>query len=128
MSDEIRAIVLDQAGNASIQRLWKHTVSIVNGVRIRGTDPTTNRRADGEQFGSGCAGRWGKQHVILTAEHVLRNAEVSDLRVFSYPGTFQYRAAADLRKEDVVDAVPMPADKAVIYRCEWDDLALIVVQ
>lgn len=128
MSDEIRATVRDQASKASIQRLWKHTVSIVNGVRIPGTDPTTNRRADGEQFGSGCAARWGKQHLIVTAEHVLRDAEVSDLRVFSYPGTFQYRAAADLRKEDVVDAVPLRADKVVIQRCEWDDLALILLE
>jgi hypothetical protein len=70
---------------------------------------------------------WGKQHVILKAEHVLLNAEASDLRVFSYPGAFQYRAAADLRKEDVVDAVPLPAGKAVIHRCGWDDRALIVV-
>jgi hypothetical protein len=128
MSDEIRAILRDQAGKASIQRLWKHTVSIVNGVRISGTDPITKRRADGEQFGSGCAALWGKQHLILTAEHVLQGAEVSDLRVFSYPGAFQYRPAADLRKEDVVDAVPLRADNAVIHRCGWDDLALIVVE
>ena len=128
MSDEIRAIVRDQASKASIQRLWKHTVSIVNGVRVPGTDPGTNRRADGEQFGSGCAALWGRHHVILTAKHVLRDAEVSDLRVFSYPGAFQYRAAADLRKEDVVDAVPLCANNAVIHRCEWDDLALIVVE
>ena len=128
MSDEVRAVLQDQAAKASIQRLWKHTVSIVNGIRTAGTDPRTNRWADGEQFGSGCTALWGKQHVVLTARHVLEGAEVSDLRLFSYPGAFQYRAAADLRKEDVVDAAPLPADNAVIHRCEWDDLALIVVE
>lgn len=128
MSDEIRAVLRDQAGKASIQRLWKHTVSIVNGIRIAGTDPTSNRRADGEQFGAGCAALWGKQHLILTARHVLQDAEASDLRLFTYPGTFQYRTAHDLRKEDVVDAVPLHADQAGIHRCEWDDLALITVE
>lgn len=128
MSDDVHAILRDQAGKASIQRLWKHTVSIVNGVRVVGTDPATNRRADGEEFGSGCVARSGKQHVILTAKHVLRNAKAGDLRIFSYPGAFRYRAAEDLRKEDVVDAVPLRADRSVIYRCDWDDLALIVVE
>jgi hypothetical protein len=54
--------------------------------------------------------------------------EASDLRVFSYPGAIKYRAARDLRKEDVVDAVPLRAEQARIHRCEWDDLALIAVE
>lgn len=65
---------------------------------------------------------------MWAGRHVLQDAQASDLRVSSYPGAFKYRAATDLRKEDVVDAIPLRADRSRIHRCEWDDLALIAVE
>jgi hypothetical protein len=125
MSDT-RAILQKKSGEASLHRLWIHTVAIVNGIRVVGKDPTSNRLADGEEFGSGCAARWGKHHFILTAKHVLRDAKPTDLRIFCCPsGGLEYRAPADLRKQDVVDAVPIAEQNAAIHRCEWEDLALM---
>jgi hypothetical protein len=36
-----------------------------------------------------------------------------------------YRAPKDLRKQDVVDAIPVTEQSSVIHRCEWEDLAII---
>src|SRR5271165_4477823 len=120
MSDT-RAILRKKAGEAFIHRLWMHTAAIVNSIRVVGKDPKTNRPADGEEFGTGCAARWGDHHFILTAKHVLREAKPGDLRIFCCPsGGLEYRTPANLRKQDVVDAVPMAEQNAVIHRCEWE--------
>jgi len=126
MSDN-RAIQ-KKAGEASIHRLWMHTVAIINSIRVVGKDPATGRPADAEEFGTGCAARWGDHHFILTAKHVLRDARPSDLRIFYCPdGGLEYRAPADLREQDVVDAVPITDQNTMIHRCEWEDLALLTI-
>jgi hypothetical protein len=54
---------------------------------------------DGEEVGTGCAGRWGDHHFILTASHVLHSgAKPSDLRLFWRPsGAIERLADADLQ-------------------------------
>lgn len=122
----IRATLQDQAGKASSDRLWKHSVAIVNSIRIKGTDPATGRRADAEEFGTGCALRWHGQHLIVTAKHVLGDAKPSDLRVFYCPaGAPETIGRDELRDQDVIDGRPITDPNAVIHRCEWEDLALI---
>jgi hypothetical protein len=56
-----------QATDAISSRLWTNTVAIVNSIRAVGIDPVAKRPADGEEAGTGCAGRWGSHHFILTA-------------------------------------------------------------
>jgi len=72
-----------QATDAILYRLGRHSVAIVNRIRTVGYDPMTKRRGDGEEAGSGFAGRWADHHFILTARHVVEKARPSDLRVFA---------------------------------------------
>lgn len=116
-----------QASDACYSRVWTNTVAIVNTIRTIGRDPVTNRPADGEEAGTGCAGRWGGHHFVLTAGHVLHpNAHPSDLRIFWRPtGRVERISDADLKPEDIVEAVPIRDPDAVIRQCSWEDLAII---
>jgi hypothetical protein len=116
----------EQASDANLYRLGRHSVAIVNGIRVYGVDPITGRRADGEEVGTGCAGRWSNHYFILTARHVIETAQPHDLRFYCLPtGGVECRSASDLRPQDIVDAEPLADDAAMIYRCGWEDLALI---
>jgi hypothetical protein len=118
-----------QASDACLLRVSAHTVGIVNSIRTVGFDPITQRRGDGEEAGTGCAGRWGTHHFILTANHVLQsNAQPSDLRIFWRPsGAIERTADKDLKPKDIIDGVPIRDPNAAIYRCAWEDLAVIVI-
>ncbi len=54
---EHRDEAVRQAVEASLNRLWTHTVGVANTIRDVGFDPRTRRRGDGETMGTGCAGR-----------------------------------------------------------------------
>jgi hypothetical protein len=116
-----------QATDAISSRLWTNTVAIVNSVRTVGIDPVTKRPADGEGAGTGCAGRWGSHHFILTAGHVPHpDAKPSNLRIFWRPtGGVERIADTDLKLQDIGDAVSVRDPKAVIHQCPWEDLAVI---
>jgi hypothetical protein len=116
-----------QATDALYSRLWTTTVAVVNSIRTVGIDPATKRPADGEEAGTGCAGRWNSHHFILTAGHVPHpNAKPSNLRIFWRPtGSVDRIADADLRPQDIGDAVSIRDPKAVIHQCPWEDLAII---
>ena len=118
-----------QASDACTIRISTSTVSIVNSIRTVGYDPTTNKRGDGEDAGTGCAGRWGNHYFILTAEHVIKpNAKPSDLRIFWRPAASISRIAdADLKAKDIGDAVAIRDPNAVIHRCAWEDIAIIAM-
>ncbi len=116
-----------QASEASVNRVATHTVGIINTIRTKGRDSTTNRPADGEEMGTGCAGKWGTHHFVLTAGHVIKEeAAPSDLRLFWRPAPFvERRSDRDLTTKDIADGIPIADPKAVIHRCDWEDLALI---
>jgi hypothetical protein len=118
-----------QASDACIIRVSASTVSIVNSIRTVGHDPITNKRGDGEDTGTGCAGHWGNHHFVLTAEHVLNaNAKPSDLRIFWRPTAGIERIAdADLKPKDIGDAVAIRDRDAIIHRCNWEDIAIIAM-
>lgn len=118
-----------QACEASINRVATHTVGIINSLRTKGYDPTTNRRGDGEEMGTGCAGRWGPNHFILTARHVIKEeAAPSDLRIFWRPAPFiERRSDRDLTLNDIADGTPIKDSSAVIHRCPWEDLAVVII-
>jgi hypothetical protein len=116
-----------QATDAISSRLWTTTVAIVNSIRTVGIDPVTKGPADGEEAGTGCAGRWRSHHFILTAGHVPHpDAKPSGLRIFWRPtGGVERIADADLKAHDIGDAVVIRDPEAVIHQCPWEDLAII---
>ena len=115
-----------QASDATLCRLGRHSIAIVNGIRTVGRDPITGRRADGEEVGSGCAGRWGNHHFVLTARHVVEKAQPRELRFYCLPTSgVECRAPSDLRPQDIADAVSLNHPEAIVHRCECEDLALI---
>lgn len=117
----------EQSKYASINRLGTHAVGIVNGVRTVGYDPTTRKQGDTEEPGTGCAGRWGGHHFILTAKHVVEKAELRDLRFFCNPSSrVEDQPLSNLRERDIVEALPLDDQNAAIHRCKWEDLAVIV--
>jgi hypothetical protein len=118
-----------QASDACLLRVSTHTVGIINSIRTVGFDPITQRRGDGEEAGTGCAGRWGDHHFIITASHVLHSgAKPSDLRIFWRPsGAIERIADADLRPKDIADGVPIRDPNAAIHHCKWEDLAVITI-
>lgn len=118
-----------QGVEACLGRLWTHTVGIANNIRDEGYDPISKSRGDGETMGTGCAGRWGDHHFVLTAEHVPhKKAQASDLRIYWRPtGALDRRPTEQVSREDVTDAVIIRDPSAVLYRCDWEDLALIAL-
>jgi hypothetical protein len=113
------------ASKACQSRVWTHTVSLVNSIR----DVNKEYRIASEEMGSGCAGRWGNYHFILTCEHVIhKDAKPPDMRVFWRPyGEDQYKANSELRPDDIASATPIKDPNAVIHRCGWEDLAIITI-
>ncbi len=121
-----REALLNQSWNASIHRFWMHSVGIINGVPIPCDDPTTGKPTTTEEFGSGCAARWGTHRFILTAKHVLEDATPGDLRILYSPtGGPEWKSFSNLTRADVVDGIAVSEHNAAIHRCEWEDLALI---
>jgi hypothetical protein len=116
----------ERTKDAMLNRLWIHTVGVVNTIRTVGVDPSTGQPGDSEEPGTGLAARWGEHNFILTARHVLEGAEPNNLKFFCYPeGGMKYRGPADMRLQDTVEAVSMSEQQAVIHRCDWEDLALM---
>jgi hypothetical protein len=113
------------AQKACQSRVWTYTVAVVNSIR----DVDVDKRMDGEGAASGSACKWGKHHLILTANHVIhKDAKPSDLRLFWRPYAEDlYLADKDLKPEHIVDAVAIKDPHAAIHRCGWEDLAIITI-
>lgn len=118
--------IQEMAKEAFLNRLWACTVGVVNGVRTVGVDPSTGKRADEEVPATASAVRWGDRHFMLTAKHVVEKAQPASLRFFCRPtGRLEYQPPLDIGLQDCFDAVPQSEENATIYRCEWEDLALM---
>ncbi len=124
---ENKGELVRQSGEASLSRLWAHTVGVANSIRVVGRDRITGRPADGETMGTGCAGRWGEHYFVLTAEHVLhKDAEARDMRIYWRPtGVLDRRPVDQIAREDVSDAIPITDPGSILRRCDWADLAVI---
>lgn len=120
------------AEKAAMERLWTHIVGITNQALARtGTDPASGLPGREEEIpGTGFAGTWGEDHFILTAAHVIEKAVPGDLKLFARPTPSLKHASRDseITMEDAFSALPLGARDAVIHRCEWEDLALLVVK
>lgn len=113
------------------ERLWTHTVGIINrAVERRGPD-LLGSRMTGIQYGdpgTGFAGVWGKHHFLGTAKHLLEKAEVRDLWFFARNvGDLKKEPASQVRMENAFEPISLNAKSAAIHRCEWDDLAVITI-
>ncbi len=116
------------AKNASVERLFSHTVGIANrALACRGKDPSSGLPAfEHEAPGTGVAVRWGDHRFILTAKHVLDNAEPKDLSFFARPsGALIHASQVDMR--DALNAVPLKDNGAAIHRCPWEDIAIMTM-
>ena len=113
-----------QAKLAAINRLWTHTVAVLNRIRTVGEDPLTGKKGDSEEPGTGCAVRWGTHHCILTAKHVIEKAELRDIGFF-YRQSGRIEEQRTLQPGDLCEAVSLNDPTATIQRCEWEDLAVI---
>src|SRR5579863_2348719 len=113
-----------QARYAAINRLWMHTVGVVNRIPTVGTDPLTGKRGDSEEHGTGCAVRWGLNYCILTAKHVIEKAKLKDIDFFFRPSG-RIEEQRTFRPQEVFDAAPLNDPNAVLHRCGWEDLAVV---
>jgi len=118
---------LQKVGQVAFQnRLWWHSLGLVNGQRIVGILPD-GRRGDEEPVGTATALKWGEHYVILTAKHVVENARPNDLRFFCRPtGAIEFKSQEEILKQGYVEVSSAhPIAAFDIVRCQWDDLALI---
>jgi hypothetical protein len=117
------------AKEAVVERLWSHTVGIANrALASQGTDPSSGLPGREEEApGTGIAARWGHHHFILTAKHVLDNAQPNDLTFFARP-TGAFTHTSEITRDDALSAVSLNDSNATISRCDWEDLALLMTK
>jgi hypothetical protein len=119
------------AEDAAKERLWSHTVGIENGALIRrGIDPATGlRTTELSSPGTGVAGVWGRYHFVLTAKHVLDQAQIKDLKFFvRNVGELKTKHVSEVKLNDGVVAAPLGDSEAAMHRCDWEDLALLSIE
>ncbi|HEV3205881.1 MAG TPA: hypothetical protein VGZ28_02925 [Terriglobales bacterium] len=116
-------------GKALVERLWTHTVGIANAAReVWGKDPVSGMPAREEESpGTGVAAKWGEHHFILTAKHVLEDAQLANLSFFARP-TGSFKEADVITSQDAMLPLPLNDPNSVIHRYESDDLALITLK
>jgi hypothetical protein len=127
---QVNANVLSHEGKAIGERLWSHAVGITNRALVTtGTDPQTGLPAREEETpGTGVAGRWGDQHFILSAKHVLVSATPTDLSLFVRErGDLKTQAASEVKEQDGSAPIPLTDTTAVIHRSPTEDLAVVAI-
>ncbi len=82
-----------------------------------------------EQPGTASAIRWGQHHCILTANHVIEDAEKGDLRFFFRPNAnLDLRTREELERQGYIEHHPgWSAEIYDIIRCDWEDMAIVTV-
>lgn len=125
--DAVSGDLQKHGSDACLAYFLAHTIGIINGVRIFGTEAGTGRRADEEQPGTGFPVKWNGHNLLLTARHVLHEAKPTDLRVATFKGELQFKAATELTFADIAKDSRLRGP-ATIHRCDWEDLAAVSVQ
>jgi hypothetical protein len=118
------------AKDAALERLWTHTVGIANrALGIDGIDPTSGLPGREDEIpGTGIAGTFKGRHVVLTARHVLDEAQPSDLSFFARPSG-AFARPSEVSMQDGYSAIPIVGNSsAIIHRCEWEDIAVIIIE
>lgn len=112
------------AKEAIISHLLRRTVGLVNEVRLHGT--VSGRAFTEEESGTGCLVKWKSRYFILTAEHVIETARsAKDIRVVSFAKSPVRFVPPD--QVNAEDSDPGENLGGEIYRCGWEDLAVLTV-
>ena len=119
-----------EAGKAIFNRIWSHTVGIVNESekeRQVGKLPD-GRRVEESPPGTASLIQWGKNCCILTAEHVIRSADADDLKFFVRRNSLKEQSREEVENQAFVEAYqPKPMEIDSIFRCTWEDMAVLTV-
>jgi hypothetical protein len=111
-----------EENKALLERLFWYTVGVVNLIRRSG-ELKPGRAVAFQEIGTGAACQYQGTRFILTAKHVLEDAGPSDLRFLPRPsGRIEW---ADEPGRTRIERVAL--DIKHIVRCEWEDLAAIVL-
>jgi len=122
MVEHIVGMNIEQ-NKAVLERVFWHVVGIVNMIRRTGKN-TSGQDIAWQEIGTGVACRFMERKLILTAKHVLEHAGDDDLRFLPRPsGRIEW---ADEPIRTRVERVPFPIGR--IVRCQWEDLAAIVLK
>ena len=118
----------EHAQDAIINRMWSHTVGVVNEKRLIHKLPT-GAGYDEEQPGTGSVIRWGNHRCILTAKHVIEEADKDSLRFFFRPiGTLDRKSREEIERQGYVESHSgWSAEIYDIHRCDWEDIAVLTI-
>jgi hypothetical protein len=116
------------AGEAIMNRMWSHTVGVVNEKRRVRTLQNGTAIYE-EQPGTGSVIRWKKELCILTAKHVVEEADRGDLRFFSRPsGSIEQKSREDIERQGFIEShMGLRAEIHEIFRCGWEDIAVLTI-
>ncbi len=105
---------------AFVEKIGFRTVCIVN---LKGTT-YIEQRTFSEEIGTGSFCIWKGEKLILTAKHVLKEAGPADLGFMPRVGsTIDWESE---KSNEIAGRIDLPIDR--ILRCEWEDLAAIVLK
>jgi hypothetical protein len=119
-----------EASKAIFNRIWSHTVGIVNESKLErqvGKLPD-GRRVEESPPGTGCLIQWGSHSCILTAGHVVQSAAVSDLKFFIGSQSLKEQSRQEVESQAYVEAYqPRSMEIDAIFRCSWEDMTVLTV-
>jgi hypothetical protein len=119
-----------EASKAMFNRIWSHTVGIVNESKQErqvGKLPD-GRRVEESPPGTASLVQWGSHTCILTAAHVVQNAGADDLKFFIGSQSLKEQSRQEVESQAYVEAYqPKPLEITEIFRCAWEDMAVLTV-
>lgn len=101
-------------------KAWAHVLGVVNLKEVVSEQAHTRW----EGMGTGCACLWRNTTLVLTAKHVLEEAQPRDIAFLPRSGTV-LRWDQPGQIEGMVERVTIGIER--IVRCQWEDLAAIVL-
>jgi hypothetical protein len=119
-----------EATKAIFNRIWLHTVGIVNESKKErqvGELPD-GRRVEEAPPGTASLIQWGAHCCILTAGHVVQSADANELKFFVGRNSLKEQSRQEVEKQGYVQAYP-PNSMEIrsIERCPWEDMAVLTV-
>src|SRR5437016_5248462 len=119
-----------EASKAIFNRIWSHTVGIVN---ENANERQIGKLADGRRVeesppGTASLIQWGSHCCILTAGHVVQSADAQDLKFFIGSQSLREQSRQEIEGQAYVEAhQPTTMEIDAIFRCPWEDIAVLTV-
>jgi hypothetical protein len=103
------------------EKAWSHTLGIVNRKGVVSEDERTRS----ELIGTGCACLWRRRKLVLTAKHVLGRCGTADIAFLPRVGnSLGWDAPGEI--QGIAERVVVGVEG--IVRCQWEDLAAILLK